>query len=237
MAEDPKTLESAEDQIEETKDVCVTAILGGTIALLSPLAVLSRYFFFIPAFSLAIVLLGLLFIRLHRAPMIGGRLALVGLYVSIFFGVTGYFASETYRKCEVESAHHFAQQWFELMTTGRQMEALQLEHPQSQRATGVGVLKRYTTEKNYIDSYKAFMQNDAVRYILREFQGADIHFVKLENMSFSRRLTSYFVVFELSKGEGRMRKTRQFKVQIAAAKEYSERGNRYEWTTRLIEVL
>lgn len=237
MSQTPKTLELGENQVEETKDVCVTAILGGVLGLFSPLAVLSRYFFFIPAAAFLVVMTGFLIMRLHRNPMVGGRIALVGLYFSLFFGFMGYYANESYRQCEVKSARHFGEQWFVLMTTGRQMEALQLENPLAQRAKGVGILKRYTTDKNYIESYGAFMKNDAVRYILREFQGADIRFIRLENMSFSRRLTSYFVIFELSKGEGPMRKTRQFKVQIAAAKEYSEKGNRYEWTTRLIEVL
>lgn len=232
-------MERSENPIEETRDVCVTAIVGGSIGLISPLAILSSHLLFIPTIACVVILAAFLRIRLHRAPMIGGRLALVGLYVSLFCGTAGWVSAAVYRQGEVKSAQIFASQWFELMTTGRQLEALQLENPAVQRAKGVGILKRYTTDQNYIESYKTFMANDAVKFILREFQGAEVHFRRLENVSYSRRLTSYFVVFELAKGEGPMRKSREFKIQIAAAKEYADqgKGNRYEWTTRMIEVL
>ena len=88
-----------------------------------------------------------------------------------------------------------------------------------------------------MDEYKAFMENDAVRSILRDFQGAQMQFKRIERVTFSRRLTSFFVVFELSKGEGNMRTSREFQIQIAAAKENSEKDPHYDWTVRLMEAL
>lgn len=233
-------MEHTENPVEETRDVCVVAIIGAGMGLTSPLALLSDKMLFLPICACLVLLVGFLIIALHKKPMIGQNFAFFSLCLTLFCGTAGWVSADVYRKCEINSARHFAGQWFELMTTGRQLEALQLEHPAVQRAKGVGVLKRYTTDKKYLDSYKVFMENDAVKFILREFQGADIKFVRLENVSFSRRLTSYFVVFELGKGEGAMRKTRQFNIQIAAAKEYSEKEgepNRYEWTTRLIGII
>lgn len=233
-------MEHTENPVEETKDVCVVAIIGAVMGLTSPLALLSDKMLFLPVSALVVLLAGFLIMALHKKAMIGRHFAFFSLCLTLFCGTVGWVSADAYRKCEIDSARHFAGQWFELMTTGRQLEALQLEHPAVQRAKGVGVLKRYTTDPKYLDSYKAFMENDAVKFILREFQGADVQFIRLENTSFSRRLTSYFVVFELGKGEGAMRKTRQFKIQIAAAKEYSKQEglpDRYEWTTRLIEII
>ena len=234
-------MEHLENLTEETRDVSVTAIAGGVLALTSPLVLLSDKMLFLPITALLLVCAAFLSIAVRRQAMIGRKLAIFGLYFSLFFIAAGWVSARTYRNCEVESAKYFASQWFQLMTTGRQLEALQLENSRLQRAKGVGILRRYTTEKNYIESYEGFMKNDAVCCILREFQDSEIRFVRLENISFSRRLTSYFVVFELAKGEGLMRKSREFKIQIAAAKEYPEEGKgcekRYEWTTRLIEVL
>ena len=162
--------------------------------------------------------------------MIGMKFALISFYVTLFCGVTGGVSARVYRLNEMKSAEYFASQWFELMTTGRHLEALQLQRNKNQRAKGVGILKRYTTEKEYMDDYKMFMENDAVRAILRDFQ-------RIERVTFSRRLTSFFVVFELSKGEGNMRTSREFQIQIAAAKENSEKDPHYDWTVRLMEAL
>ena len=234
-------MEHLENIAEETRDVSVTAILGGVLSLTSPLVLLSDKMLFLPIMALLLISAAFVSMAVRRQAMIGRKIAIFGLYFSLFFIAAGWVSAKTFRNCEVESAKHFASQWFQLMTTGRQLEALQLENPRTHRARGAGVLLRYTTEKSYIESYEAFMKNDAVRCILREFQGGEIHFVKLENITFSRRLTSYFVVFELAKGEGLMRKSRQFRIQIAAAKEYPKEGERgqkrYEWTTRIVEVL
>lgn len=234
-------MEHLENMAEETRDVSVTAIAGGVLSLTSPLVLLSDKMLFLPITALLLICAALLSMAVRRQAMIGRKAAVWGLYFSLFFIAAGWVSAKTFRNGEVESAKHFAFQWFQLMTTGRQLEALQLENPRLQRAKGVGILRRYTTEQSYIDSYDAFMKNDAVRCILREFQDAEIRFVKLENITFSRRLTSYFVVFELAKGEGLMRKSRQFRIQIAAAKEYPKEGERgqkrYEWTTRIVEVL
>ncbi len=233
-------MEHTENPVEETKDVCVVAIIGAVMGLTSPLALLSDKMLFLPVSALLVLLTGFLVMAFHKKAMIGRRFAFFSLCLTLFCGTAGWVSADVYRKCEINSACYFAEQWFELMTTGRQLEALQLEHTAVQRAKGVGILKRYTTDQKYIDSYRVFMENDAVKFILREFQDADIKFIRIENISFSRRLTSYFVVFELGKGEGAMRKTRQFKIQIAAAKEYSKKEgepNRYEWTTRLIEII
>ncbi len=229
--------------MEETRDVSILALIGGSVGLFSPLALLSSNLLFIPTIAAILLLAALLRIMIHRAPMIGGRFAQWSFLFTLFFGSMAWGAAISYRQCEVESAKHFATQWFTLMTTGRLLEALQLENPSSQRAKGAGLLRRYTTEKSYMDSHKAFMENDAVKYILREFQGGEITFKRLSNISFSRRLTSYLLIFELSTGEGVMRKSRQFKIQIAASKNHVDNPNNtnhknsYEWTTRLIKML
>ncbi|MBR0192451.1 MAG: hypothetical protein IJQ31_10340 [Thermoguttaceae bacterium] len=230
-------MERTENTIEETRDVNLTAIIGGCIGFLSPLAIFSQNLLFIPIIAMALILLAGFLRLIHRAPMIGMKLALISFYVTLFCGVTGGVSARVYRLNEMKSARHFAAQWFELMTTGRNLEAIQLQRTKNQRAKGVGILKRYTTEKEYMDEYKAFMENDAVRSILRDFQGAQMQFKRIERVTFSRRLTSFFVVFELSKGEGNMRTSREFQIQIAAAKENSEKDPHYDWTVRLMEAL
>ncbi len=230
-------MERTENTIEETRDVNLTAIIGGCIGFLSPLAIFSQNLLFIPIIAMALILLAGFLRLIHRAPMIGMKLALISFYLTLFCGVTGGVSARVYRLNEMKSAEHFAGQWFELMTTGRHLEAIQLQRTKNQRAKGVGILKRYTTEKEYMDDYKAFMENDAVRSILRDFQGAQMQFKRIERVTFSRRLTSFFVVFELSKGEGEMRTSREFQIQIAAAKDNSDKNPHYDWTVRLMEAL
>ncbi|MDO4628667.1 MAG: hypothetical protein Q4C70_05750 [Planctomycetia bacterium] len=236
-------MNDTENLVEETRDVSILALIGGGVGLFSPLAMLSSNLLFIPTIAAILLLVALLRITIHRAPMIGGRFAQWCFLFTLFFGSMAWGSAISYRQCEVESAKHFASQWFTLMTTGRPLEALQLETPSLQRAKGAGLLRRYTTERSYMDSHKVFMENDAVKYILREFQGGEITFKRVSDITFSRRLTSFFVIFELSTGEGVMRKSREFQIQISAAKTYADSASnpshedRYEWTTRLIDVL
>ncbi|MDO4573883.1 MAG: hypothetical protein Q4D98_01565 [Planctomycetia bacterium] len=224
-----------EYEIEEYAEICYTGIVGGVLGFLTPLAVFSTYFWILPILSICLTLFGLGHIAISKVPMTGKRLAFVGLCGSLFFGTAGVANEWTYQYCGTLSAREFSREWLQLMVEGRDMEACQLSQPTLQRATGMGIVSRFTESKTHVEMYRDFQKNTAVRAILRDFQGAKIRFVRGEGSTRVKNTRNYTSVFELSVGEGAMKKTREFRVIVTSTSKHQTRI--MDWTWRAASAI
>ncbi|MDO4568936.1 MAG: hypothetical protein Q4D38_00965 [Planctomycetia bacterium] len=223
------------ENTQDHQDICASGFIGAALACLSPLAIGSIYLLFLPILSVGFLLYAFVRIALNRRPMRGARVACWGFYFALICLAASIANPLAYNHFLKKSGARFAAQWCELATEGRMMEALQLEKPSLQRARGAGIVKRYTQDKDDSQNYQAFCDSTPVKTILAEFIHADYRFVRCESVTKMKRARSYRMVFEFSKGEGVMKKSRYFAVQIMSS--YIKASKRYEWRFQRVELI
>ena len=211
----------------EYRDICIPALIGGIIGFLSPLALVKSYFWAIPVLSLAFVAWGLCWIMMTPHRFTGGKLAMWGAGLSLFFGTAAVVDSWVYYQMDLRSGRIFAGQWFELMMEGRDKEACQLGMNSLLRVSGRGIEMSFATNPLFIEAYSTFHDNPQVRTILREFQGGTAKYIRLVKTYQQKKRWSYVFEYELSVGEGYMKKTRLFRLTAECFTVDGEK--RYEW--------
>lgn len=223
------------DTLEEYADVSFTGIVGGVLGWLSPLALFSTFFWVVPVVSGVLTSFGLIRSALRQRPTTGLRVAWSGLLLSLIFGTAGIVNVATYQYWETEAGKYFAQQWLELILDGRDLEAVQLSLPTLQRARGAGLSYRYGQTPSYQEEYRNFLTNPAVKVLQRDFLGGKCRFVHCVSRTTMKKATLYTFVWEVSQGEGKMRKSREISITVVVTPVELERT--YDWMWRSAEPL
>ena len=215
--------------VETHEDVCVSAIAGGVLGCLSVLAVLSKYFWFLPILTVGVLAYAAFRVWINRAPMFGTRFGFFGFCLALTFGTAGFMADYTYKNMQELAGRHFAQQCVQLLAEGRTMEAIQLQKASIQRYRGLGILDNCTRPGEGADNYRNFMQSPALKILMRDFQpNPDFRFIRKARELQMKHSKTYFFVYEFAIGEGMMRKTREFTVRVTTQKVVSD--PRFDWT-------
>ena len=223
-----------ETQVVESHDVCMTGIVGGVVAFLAPLAVFSYYCWVVPLVAICLCLFAIVRMALHRTPMIGRRLAVFGLLCSTLFGTAGVVNEVTFHHCQIQTARKFADQWLTLMLEGREMEAIDLRRAPLTRVREAGLVQRYQETEKTREEFQNFQKEAPVQLLRREFRSGQAKFVQAISRFQQHNSTQFMLIYEVSAGEGAMRKSRDFCVTVACL--FVETGNRYDWTWRAVSL-
>ncbi|MDO4585098.1 MAG: hypothetical protein Q4D62_13470 [Planctomycetia bacterium] len=223
------------DTLEEYADISYTGIVGGVLGWLSPLALFSTFFWGIPVVSGLLSSFGLIRSAWRKRETTGLRLAWSGLVLSLIFGTAGVVNVATYRYWEIDAGKYFAQQWLQLLLDGRDLEAVQLSHPTLQRARGAGLTYRYGQTPSYQEEYQNFRNSPAVKVVQRDFLGGKCRYIRCVSWTKMKKATMYTYIFEVSQGEGNMRKSRNIQLTVVVTPVESERT--YDWMWRSAEPL
>ena len=223
-----------ETQTMESRDVCMTGIVGGTMAFLAPLAVFSYYCWIVPLVALCLCLFAIVRMALHRTPMIGRRLAVWGLLCSTLFGTAGVVNELVFHQCQIQTARKFADQWMALMLEGREMEAIELRRTPLTRVKEAGLVQRYKEAEKTSEEFKNFQKEVPVQLLRREFRNGQAKFVQAISRFQQHNSTQFLLIYEVSTGEGTLRKSRDFCVNVACL--FVEEGNRYDWAWRSVSL-
>lgn len=216
-----------QEELVEYRELSIPALVGWVVSLLSPLALVRPLFFAIPMLAFALSVWGLVNISLRPTTLSGRKLAMWGLALALCFGTAGACNYLTYTAMDIRSGQVFAQQWMTLMVEGRDKEACQLSLSTYQRVTGRGLEVSFRKSPTHIQTYEQFKQNYVCQYILQQYRGAKITCLGLHKTDHSKRKWTHTYEFELSMGEGRMRKSRRFMVAVECDRIDTE--TRYEW--------
>ena len=223
-----------ETQTVESRDVCMTGIVGGALAFLAPLAVFSYYCWVVPLMALCLSLFAIVRMALHRTPMIGRWLAVFGLLCSTFFGTAGVVNELAFHQYQVLAARKFADQWLTLMLEGREMEAFELRRMPLTRVKEAGLIQRYQEEEKTREEFQSFQKRVPVQLLRCEFRHGQAKFVQAISRFQQHNSTQFLLIYEISTGEGAMRKSRDFCINVACL--FVEEGKRYDWTWRSVSL-
>ena len=231
QAGEPQTRETQVDetqvdetQMVESRDVCMTGIVGGALAFLAPLAVFSYYCWVVPLVAICLCLFAIVRMALHRTPMVGRRLAVFGLLCSTLCGTAGVVNELVFHQCQIQTARKFADQWFTLMLEGREMEALELRRAPLTRVREAGLVQRYKEAEKTSEEFQNFRKEVPVQLLRREFRNGQAKFVQAISRFQQHNSTQFLLIYEVSTGEGALRKSRDFCVKVVCL--FVEKGNR-----------
>ncbi len=126
---------SAASDVDETpyRAVSASAVVAVPFGLASPLALFGPLLWFLPATGLALSLAALRAIALEPARIVGRKAALVGLALSLTFGVAAMADWAAYRWQVRREAQRFAMEWFEFLRNNEPHKAFQLNSPPDSR--------------------------------------------------------------------------------------------------------
>jgi hypothetical protein len=123
-------LEGAE--LPDYHPLCVPAIVGCGLGLLSFLALLHPVLWFVPLIAAGVNVYALAQLG-GSDRMIGRRAALWGLFLALLFGLAAPLRTFTYQWLERRDAHQTAREWFQALLEGNVHKAHQLTVMPSER--------------------------------------------------------------------------------------------------------
>lgn len=113
-------------EVESYRPMSGWAVMAVVLGLLSPLALFAPFLWILPLGGVLASVAALRAIGSVIPPMLGRRGALVGLALSIVFGIAGPVDWACYRWQVRREATRFAMQWFELLRNREPHKAFQL---------------------------------------------------------------------------------------------------------------
>ena len=115
-----------DDDIAQYRQLCVLAVVGLILGLLSAAALIDPLTWVVPGAGILVSWLALRRIARAEAGLAGRKAALAGLLLSVLFGAAGAANAITYRALVRQQGRRFAEEWFELLLARQPQKAYQL---------------------------------------------------------------------------------------------------------------
>ncbi len=162
-----KFSDAAEAELPQYRALSGLAVLGFLLGLLSVLSIVHVGLAFVGALAAICCLVAMG--RIAKAPseMSGGRLALAGLLLAVFWTIAGS-AREFTERCLVDiESRDFALQWFEYLKKGEPEKALEMaSRPGSRRALNEKLKEQFLSSQGDYEELEQFVNKPEVRSLL-----------------------------------------------------------------------
>lgn len=130
MNHSPLLSESGDAEIAQYHPLSKMAVAALALGLFSPLAVLEPVLFLIPLVGIVAGVAALMLIARNTPALLGRKVALAGLILSVGFGTAAPAHWLTYRELLRREARQFAMAWFDFLREDQPQKAFQLtRHP------------------------------------------------------------------------------------------------------------
>jgi hypothetical protein len=122
-----------DDDIAQYRDLCVSAVVGLILGVLSAAALVDPLMWFVPLAGIAVCGLALRKIARADSVLVGRKRALAGLVLSVIFGTAAVAEYTTYRALVRREGQQFAKEWFDLLAARQPQKAYQFTMPPGDR--------------------------------------------------------------------------------------------------------
>jgi hypothetical protein len=154
-------------EVAQYRAVCKFAVVGLALGLLSPIALLGRAFWAVPAAGAIAGIVGLWRTSRQSSEVVGRGLAVAALALSVLFASAACTDWLVHRRQVTAEAQQFAAMWFDYLRQGRPQRAHQLTLSPSVRLPFDGRLwEYYRTADHKAEDLKAYVNKPVVRALL-----------------------------------------------------------------------
>lgn len=123
-----------EEPIESYRAICIAAVVGLILGLLSILALIHPLLWLVPLAGIATDWLALKHITMASPPLLGRKAVLVGMTLSLIFGIAAPVQYWIYRRALRADAIEVAEEWFTALRENRPDYAMRLTRNPTSKA-------------------------------------------------------------------------------------------------------
>jgi hypothetical protein len=164
-----------EPEVVGYRSVSGWAVAALVLGLLSPAGIVAPILWLIPAMGFAAALFAMWSITTAQGQKSGWYLAVLGLLLSIFFGVAGPARAITRNLWLETRAQRIAQVFVDLLRQNKPLEAHELTKPASQRRPhGPNALELIQKNPDVKREYDRFLNGELVKTLLERGESADV---------------------------------------------------------------
>jgi hypothetical protein len=163
--------------------ICVPAVIGLLLGLLSWTAFLSYLFWFVPLAAIGISCYGLLQVRRYWPTLTGAMAARAGIVLALVCGLGAVVQAGIHRWAFQREARQAADLWVEFVRDGKLHEAFQLTlDPLSRLPLDRDLVSVYEDRPELKESFAKFAEAAAVQRLPKLGASAEVRFLGLDNL-------------------------------------------------------
>jgi hypothetical protein len=157
---------SVETEGDQAPSLSGQAVVGLALGMLSVGAMIAPPLWLLPAAGLLFSARALWRIAAARGALVGRKVALAGLFLSLLFGCTALAEHFVYRWFLQREAGQFAQHWFDFLRRDEPMKAYQLAVPPDRRAPFDEKLAGVFDDRRKRSDLQGYLRQPEVRALL-----------------------------------------------------------------------
>ena len=207
--------DSQDAEVAEYRSLAGQAVLGLIFGLLAPLAMVDPMLWSIPLLGVVFSVWALRRIKRFAPAMVGRKMALAGLALSLLFLAAAPAETLTYQKMVRDEARQFSALWFRYLAHAEPQKAYQLTvDPQSRQPLNDDLWAFYRTAPRLSSQLEEYANGPLVRTLLALGPKAQVRFYQIAGEASdgdADRVDQWFAVTYEEAGE-----KKSFFVRVAA---------------------
>jgi len=196
------------DDIAGYRELCVTAVVGLVLGVLSATALVDPLMWFVPVVAAVVSAVALRRIARSESVLVGRKRAMAGLMLAVLFGVAAVTDYTVYRHLVRQQGQRFAEEWFALLMAGEPQKAYQYLMPPDERHPPDGDLwKFYRESDHYHRQLLAFAKRPEVRTLVALGSNALVRYYETDGQMSSGERDELFQAYAVTYDDAGKRKT------------------------------